>query len=71
MSYMTKLPGVPDTDDLKPGMAIFEAPGLPAKHARAALTVATGAPVSTSSTRKPKCSKRRGATRTVARCFSS
>ena len=30
-----------------------------------------GAPVSTSSTRKPKCSKNRGATRTVARCFSS
>jgi hypothetical protein len=23
VSYMTKLPGVPDTDDVKPGMAFF------------------------------------------------
>jgi hypothetical protein len=27
MSYMTKLPGVPDTDDVKPGMAYFENTG--------------------------------------------
>lgn len=23
MSYMTRLPGVPDTDDIKPGMAFY------------------------------------------------
>jgi hypothetical protein len=27
MSYMTKLPGVPDTDDVKPGMAFFAGTG--------------------------------------------
>lgn len=27
MSYMTRLPGVPDTDDIKPGMAFYTGTG--------------------------------------------
>ena len=69
MSYMTRLPGVPDSDDVKEGMAYFANTARTARRARRARTAATGARSKSKSTRdRPRWRKSRFVT-AAAECF--